>query len=85
MVISGLSTPILILLIICTVLFLEIIIVKKSLVIEPISKPFPNPLPTTKSLYECYKDFYKKHQNDWWINNFRFSYSIVGGWNFRLC
>ena len=54
---------------------------EEKLVIEPISKPFPNPLPTTKSLYECYKDFYKKHQNDWWINNFRFSYSIVGGWN----
>ena len=40
----------------------------------PLSKP-------VKTFYEKYKDFYKKHKNDWWINNFRFSYSIVGGWN----
>jgi len=55
----------------------------KNLVIEPISPPFPNPnpLPPVKSFYEWYKDFFKKHKDDWWINNFRFSYSIVGGWN----
>ena len=43
--------------------------------------PNPNPLPPVKGFYEWYKDFYKKNKNDWWINNFRFSYSIVGGWN----
>lgn len=52
-----------------------------NLVIKPISPPFPNPLPPVKSFYELYKDFYKKHKDDWWINNFRFSYSIVSGWN----
>ena len=51
------------------------------LVIEPISPPFPNPLSPIKSFYESYKDLYKKHKDYWWINNFRFSYSIVGGWN----
>jgi C1A family cysteine protease len=52
------------------------------LVIDNNLPPFvpPSP-PIVNSLYEWYKDFYKKNKNKWWINNFRFNYSIVGGWN----
>ena len=55
----------------------------ENLVIEntPFYIPFIPPSKPVKTFYEKYKDFYKKHKNDWWINNFRFSYSIVGGWN----
>jgi C1A family cysteine protease len=53
----------------------------KNLVIPPIVPYFPEPPPRVETFYEWYKDFYKKHKDRWWINNFRFSYSIVGGWN----
>ena len=36
--------------------------------------PTPNPVEPIITIY-------KKYNNKWWINNFRFSYSIVGGWN----
>ena len=53
----------------------------ENIVLSPISPPFSNPPEPVQGFYQWFNDFYKKNKYDWWINNLRFSYSIVGGWN----